>query len=427
MELIYILNYIVLISFIVILLSYLFLFKVYEGFENSVQSDYEKTITNFMTILSESICPATEFSINAILEKSLWIIEEDITYGDKPYMSIGASTLEECTMKCESDPSCKGLTYVDSMCDLRRTMEYPILKSPTISIVPGIRNDPDKSNTTRNFGKASKRPAIVIPGTKEQKRMFAYGAMMKNADGPILVCPVSPNPYEIPLNINERIMNSIKILKPFVTMSLNTINAGLQCAPNAIQMGQEQQSKDAAKDAQINGTSLASLQGSLSEGFHTNSMESFIDEPHVCSKEEVSLREKMAKEDAVRESAKQCKPPRELTNDEKLFLLKNISSNLSLSMNNPIIITALLEIKDKYNTLNIIREKAKNGDLSPNCSELNTPLQGYTPLKPGPSPMNQLNALEKSGNSNDLNTMDPNSKKMLTSLVGMMGQFRSIG
>jgi hypothetical protein len=41
--------------------------------------------------------------------------------------------------------------------------------------------------------------------------------------------------------------------------------------------------------------------------------------------------------------------------------------------------------------------------------------------------MNQLNALEKSGNSNDLNTMDPNSKKMLTSLVGMMGQFRSIG
>jgi hypothetical protein len=79
MELIYILNYIVLVSFIVILLSYLFLFKVYEGFENSVQSDYEKTITNFMTILSESICPATEFSINAILEKSLWIIEEDIT------------------------------------------------------------------------------------------------------------------------------------------------------------------------------------------------------------------------------------------------------------------------------------------------------------------------------------------------------------
>ena len=45
MELVYILNYIVLISFIVILLSYLFLFKVYEGFENSVQSDYEKTIT----------------------------------------------------------------------------------------------------------------------------------------------------------------------------------------------------------------------------------------------------------------------------------------------------------------------------------------------------------------------------------------------
>ena len=427
MELVYILNYIVLLSFIVILLSYLFLFKVYEGFENSVQSDYEKTITNYMTIVSESLCPATEFTINTFLEKSLWIVQDDITYGDKPYMTLENATFDECTFKCELDPSCKGLTYVDSKCELRRTMDYPILKSVKVATVVGIPSDPDKSHTIRKFGKASKRPAIVIPGTPEQKRMVAYGAMMKAANGTVLVCPVTPDPYQIPLNINERIMNSIKVLNPFVTMSLNTVNAGLQCSPDVIKDGEKEKSKDAAKDAQTNGESMSSLQASIPEGFHSNIMESFIDEPRVCSKEQLKEREKIAKENAAKEAAKQCKPPKELTNEEKLFLLKNISSNLKLSMNNPVIIKALLEIKNKYNTLNTIREKAKKGELKPNCPEINTPLKGYTPLKAGPNPMNQLKALSESGNSNDLNTMDPNSKKMLASLVGMMGQFRAIG
>jgi hypothetical protein len=156
-------------------------------------------------------------------------------------------------------------------------------------------------------------------------------------------------------------------------------------------------------------------------------MESFIDEPHVCSKEEVTEREKMAKENAVKESAKTCKPPKELTSEEKLFLSKNISNNLKLSMNNPYIMKALMEIKEKYNTLNTIKEKALKGELRPNCPEINTPLKGYIPFKAGPSPMNQLNALSKSGNSDDLNSMDSTSKKILNSLVGMMGQFRSIG
>jgi uncharacterized protein YeeX (DUF496 family) len=439
MEWVYILKYIVIASFILIVLSYLFLFKIYERFENSVESDYEKIITDYMTVLSESLCPATELAINTFLEKTLWIVEEDITYGDKPYMSTELPTLEECTMKCELDPSCKGLTYVDSMCDMRRTMDYPILKGSPIAKVIGITSDPDKSHDDRKFGIAAKRPAIVLPGTKEQKRMVAYGAMMKVADGTILVFTVSPNPYEIPLNINDRIMNSIKILNPFVTLSLNAINAGLQCDPNAIQAGEERKTKDAAKDAQTNGTSLTSLQSSIPEGFYGNSMESFLDEPRVCSKEEITEREKIAKENAAKESAKQCTPPKELTNEQKIFLLKNISSNLKLSMNNPYIIKALMEIKDKYNTLNTIKEKAKKGDLKPNCPEINTPLKGYTPFKAGPNPVNQLNSMlsnskknsnkSKSSNDdpNDLSSLDPNSKKMLSSLVGMIGQFRSIG
>jgi hypothetical protein len=306
-------------------------------------------------------------------------------------------------------------------------MDYPILQGSPIVKVVGITSDPDKSHTDRKFGKASKRPAIVIPGTPEQKRMVAYGAMMKTADGPIVVCPVSPDPYQIPLNINERLMNSIKILNPFISMSLNNVNAGLQCSPDAMKDGEEQKSKDSAKDAQTNGTSMASLQASVPEGFHSNIMESFLDEPRVCSKEEITEREKMAKENAAKESAKTCTLPKELTNEEKVFLLTNISKNLSLSMNNPVIMKALLEIKDKYNTLNTIRKKAKEGDLKPNCPEINTPLKGYTPFKAGPDPKNQLDALSKSGNSDDLNTMDPNSKKMLSALVGMIGQFKSIG
>jgi len=427
-------------------------------------------------MLSDNLCPATEFTIQAFLDKSLWNEEKDIEYLDTTYNTELATSFEECQTLCENDPSCKGFVYKSSKCvskcELKESMDHPILK-PTetneSSTLKGIKVDKDKSKEGKTFGSAAKRPQNVIPGSMKDKRNYMYNFIASDAGGPIFTCPVSPDPYEIPVDLNVRVYNSIKELKPVLLVNLMNLTSALQCSPDIMDTMKKQQVE---QDAAANKSSMGSMQGKVPEGFRDYIFESLrssstelfedIKSPNptnltnptdltnaasnqVCTSKEIAeqdaLKKKAEKRNAAKNGSTEASNGKKngsgssssssvsstLTDEQKVFFLQTRVTLLESILSNQAVAQALLDIKTMHEKLETIRAKAKEGTLRPTC--MNEPLKGYT--KPtGPSVSDRLNALKaasKDDPSADVNTLDDHSIKILNGIMSVHSLIRSIG
>jgi hypothetical protein len=368
---------IVSIAVIGIIIAMTVFFRVHEGFVSQKDTNNANLIAALMTIISEHLCPATEFAVQMILDKATWIPEKDVEYSDKTYQSNTADTFDDCAAMCEADIACKGFVYKpNKQCEMKKTMGSPILSEPNLTpSFKGMKTDPDPSNANRSFGIASKRPEIILTGTKQEKRRKAFRLVIKDAKGAMLGCPVPSDPYQIPATIETRIRTSVKYLEPVITKALKNITDALNCSPDIMKSMQDDNTKSSATK---NMATMSSMQGAPLEGFETYEEPGFVYQEkqpdkldhtrsRICDQAQVEAQDRANQEEEDQNSSEQCIRVATLSEEDKSRILQLRLAALTNVMKDQAMLKSILTIKTSHEQLMVIKQKAMNGELKPTC------------------------------------------------------------
>jgi len=352
-------------------------FRVHEGFASQQDVNNANLIAVLMTIMSEHLCPATQFAVQMILDRATWIPEKDVEYSDKTYQSNSADTFDDCAAMCEADIACKGFVYKpNKQCEMKKSMDSPLLGEPKLATsFKGMRTDPDPSNANRTFGIASKRPETILTGTKQEKRTKAFRLVVKDAKGSMLGCPVPSDPYQIPASIESQIRTSVKYLEPVITKALKNITDALNCSPDVMKNVQDDKTKSSATK---NMSTMSSMQGAPLEGFETYEEPGFVyQEGHpdkldytrsrICDQAQVEAQDRAKQEAEDQNSSEKCIRVSRLSEEDKSRILQLRLGALINVMRDQALLKSILTIKSSYEQLILIKQKAMNGELQPTC------------------------------------------------------------
>jgi len=423
------LKYIAIFSFVGIVLSIFFFFKIQEAFVTQEDVVNIDLIVALMTILSESICPSTLFAAQTIVDKSTWVPLKDTDYGDVTYKTVEKPSFDACCAECALDTNCMGIVYKSKKyCQLKKSMDSPLLKEAALSSpFKGMPTDPDPANASRTYGTSAKRPEMILSGSAEEKRKKALASIEKDAKGPLFTCPVDPDPYRIPGNIEQRIKTSVAYLEPLVTKALKNIVDALNCSPDVMKnMADDKTKSDGAK----NQSKLSALQGKPIDGFFDFDPET----AELCSREHDAIQDRQAEEAAKRASLHsshsshskgKCVRQDKLTDEDKARILRMRVASLKSVMNNQELVKSLMTIKSTYTELAVIKTKALNGELQPTC--MSAPADGsisFTGTSNSQETKQQGVKLQELGKT--LGSSKSPEDRMMAPIFGMIGLLRSM-
>ncbi len=176
-------------------------------------------------------------------------------------------------------------------------------------------------------------------GTPSEKLEKAMVSLTKEAKGTLFPCPPPGDPLAVPSDIEDRTNRTITFVQTKLNEALTTIRESLDC-------------KGAAQ---------------TTEGFSSPllaNLEAFQD---VCTPQQLSDKQTVAKEEAAKAATQACIAPQDIPPQEKARMLEQRASALARVLGKQENAILLADIRTTYNELVSLKNRAQNGMISSSC------------------------------------------------------------
>jgi hypothetical protein len=181
---------------------------------------------------------------------------------------------------------------------------------------------------------------ISSPETNETKqREDAIRETVKGAGGALFPCPPPDDPLAVPVDISQRVERTAKYLLEKTNTILEKLTSALNCPPG-----------------------LDTPQATLPQ-----QVAGFQD---ICTEEQGILKEDLLREEALKEAAKKCKRPEDITEEDRRMILQIRKDALNTIMNNTELLEIIAKIKINTDQIRDVKARAETGELTGLCNRV---------------------------------------------------------
>lgn len=178
---------------------------------------------------------------------------------------------------------------------------------------------------------------VSEPGKDERvQREEAAREIVKGAGGAIFPCPPPDDPLAVPVDIQNRVERTAKYLLEKTNSIINQLTSALNCPSEGVQATLPQQ--------------IAGFQD-------------------ICTEQESALKEDILREEALKEAAKKCKRPEDVSEEDRRMILQMRKDALNTVMNNKEVLDIIAEVKINTDQIRDIKARAQSGELTGLCNK----------------------------------------------------------
>jgi hypothetical protein len=175
-------------------------------------------------------------------------------------------------------------------------------------------------------------------GSDAEKLEKALAATAKEAGGTIFPCPPPDNPLAVPADIEDRLNRTLPYVQTQLNNALSNIKESLDCKGAAV-----------------------------TQGFWSTTLDHLEPFQDVCTTEQLTEKQAVAKEEAAKASARSCVAPQDVTPQLGLQILNQRADALARVMGKESTPILMAQIDTAYKELQSLKNRAQSGMIQSSC------------------------------------------------------------